>query len=66
MEATLSVQGEDANWERTFTTAHVDNNFQGRLLSCQQRYGLSQLLVSGLKGKKSKKPILNVWENSFS
>lgn len=35
--------------EQTFTAAHVDNDFQSSLLSCQQCHGLSQLLVSRLK-----------------
>lgn len=42
------------SWEQTFTTAHVDNNFQSSLLSCQQRHGLSQLLVSRLETKQNK------------
>lgn len=60
MEAPAQCRGGylNGNWQHTFTAAHVHNDFQSCLLSCQQCYGLSQLLVGGLKKKKGKRPTL--------
>ena len=57
----------NVNWSHTFTAAHVHNNFQSSLLSCQQRYGLSQLLVSGLKKKERQTTNCHskVWKTIF-
>lgn len=57
MEAALGVGGGkrvgtfSVSGEQTFTAAHVDDNFQSRLLSGQQCRGLSKLLVSRLKNE---------------
>lgn len=61
-----SVQGQNVNRPQTFAAAHVDDELQSRLLSREQRCGLSQFLVSGLKKQKQKQPTLNAQEHIFT
>lgn len=46
-----------AKWERTVSAAHVDDDLQSGLLSCQQSRGLAQLLLSGLWKRANGRPL---------